>query len=100
MIGTKIFLREKIVSFISSIIPITILGSLTRTKLIIPYYHIISDEKVLHIYHLYKYKNKNQFIKDIDFIQKNYHPISLYDLLHSLRNGSTLTKNSFLLTFA
>jgi len=99
MLKIKNISRGQIVSWIFSKIPISILGGLTRTNLIIPYYHVVSDEKILHVYHLYKYKNRSQFIEDLDFLQKKYSPITLHDLLNSIKTESPLPKNSFLLTF-
>lgn len=72
---------------------------MTQTNLIIPYYHIVSDNEVLHVKHLYEYKNIKQFTDDIDFLLKNYSPISLRDFLANLDNDLPLPKNAFLLTF-
>lgn len=64
-----------------------------------PYYHIISEEEVPHIKHLHPYKNIKEFEKDIDFLLRNYSPISLSGILDSIKNNQFLPKNSFLLTF-
>jgi peptidoglycan/xylan/chitin deacetylase (PgdA/CDA1 family) len=59
----------------------------------------VSDEDVLHIKHLYKYKNIIQFKNDLDFILKKFLPISLNDFLNYLKNDKQLPKKAFLLTF-
>ena len=92
-------LKQKIVSHIFSKIPLSLLGKLAQIKLIIPYYHMVSDEEVLHIKHLYDYKNVKQFKDDIDFLLKNYAPISLSDVLDCLKNGCSLPDMYFLLSF-
>lgn len=97
MIGR--FIKHKNISFIFSKIPFFILEKLTKTDLIVPYYHMISDDDVLHIKHLYSFKNIEQFRNDIDFLLKHYSPIGLLDLLDFLQMGSSIPKRSFLLTF-
>ncbi|MCG2777798.1 MAG: polysaccharide deacetylase family protein [Desulfobacterales bacterium] len=92
-------IKQKIISRIFSIIPFSILGKITQTNLIIPYYHVISDDEVLHIKHLYAYKNIKQFKDDIEFLLKNYTPIDLFDLLNFLKTGQSLPEKAFLLTF-
>lgn len=77
----------------------SVLGKLTKTKLIIPYYHIISDEDILHVKHLYKYKTVQEFKEDIDFLLKNYSPIGLPDILDFIKSDRPLPHNVFLLTF-
>jgi len=92
-------LKQDIGSLIFSKIPVSVLGKLTRTNLIIPYYHLVSNEDVLHVKHLYSYKNVNQFINDLDFIIKNYVPVTLNDVLDFIKNGRSFPRRSFLLTF-
>ena len=60
---------------------------------------MVSDDEVLHIKHLYGYKNIKQFEDDIDYILKQTSPISLFDLLDFLKTGRPLPKKAFLLTF-
>lgn len=64
-----------------------------------PYHHIVSDDEVLHIQYLYKYKNTSQFKNDLDYLLKNFKPISVQDLVDSIKIKSTIPPNSFLLTF-
>ncbi len=91
--------KQEIVSYFFSKIPSAVLGKLTRTKLLIPYYHLISDDRVIHVQHLYKYKNIKQFECDMDYLLQNYRSISLFDLLDFLKNGRSIPDNAFLLTF-
>lgn len=91
--------KQRIISNIFSKVPFNILESLTRTNQIFPYYHVVSDFEILHIKHLYKFKNIKQFKEDIDFLLKRYTPIGLFDLLDGIKNKRTLPKNTFLLSF-
>lgn len=80
-------------------IPIGLLQRITRIGLIIPFYHMVSNEPVLHIKHLYRYKNIKEFKNDLDFLLKCYSPIAMQDLLDFLKKDCQLPKNCFLLTF-
>ena len=90
---------EKIASRLFSKIPVSIWGKLTGTRLLLPYYHVVSDEDILHVKHLFKYKTISQFTEDVEFLCKYYLPIGLPELLNHLRNGRPLPAKAFLLTF-
>lgn len=74
-------------------------GRLMQTNLIIPYYHLVSDDEILHIKHLYKYKNIRQFKEDLNFLLQNYIPVSLFDAINFLKNNKPLPEKAILLTF-
>lgn len=78
---------------------ITALEALSDTTLFLPYYHVVSDEVLPHISHLYPYKNKRQFIADLDFLARRYHPISLEDLIDAVKSRKVLKKGTFIITF-
>jgi len=65
-----------------------------KKQTIFPYYHLVSDTKVNHVDNLYLYKNKSQFIKDIEFFKKNFKLIDPENILVEKEN-----QNMFLLTF-
>lgn len=79
--------------------PYIIYANLSSQPLIIPYYHMVSDDEVLHIKHLYPHKTIKQFIADIDFILKHFNPIHLNDLLAFLKQDNILPPQALLLTF-
>jgi peptidoglycan/xylan/chitin deacetylase (PgdA/CDA1 family) len=60
---------------------------------------MISDDKPLHIKHLYGHKNIRQFNNDLDFLLTNFSPINLEDILNFLKRDQLLPKNPILLTF-
>ncbi len=95
----KVPIKQKLTSLIFSKIPFSILSKLTQTNLILPYYHMVSNEEVLHVKYLYGYKKVKQFKDDLDFLLKNYLPISLHDLIDILKTGRTFPEKTFLLTF-
>lgn len=98
-LSPRILIRQRIVSSIVSKIPSSLLGWITRTSLIIPYYHMVSDDEVLHTKHLYLHKNIKQFKDDLDFLLKNFVPINLSDLMDFLKHDRALSDRAFLLTF-
>ncbi|CAM3395749.1 NodB-like y domain-containing protein [Flavobacterium longum] len=58
------------------------------------YYHLVRNNKVPHIEHLYAYKNVAQFVADVDFLKANYRATTPAEL----RDGRA-GKNVFLLSF-
>lgn len=69
------------------------------TTLLIPYYHVVSDEDIIHVKHLYEYKTIKEFREDLDYLLCNYSAIGLLELLEQLKSGSPFTRKVFLLTF-
>jgi len=78
---------------------ITIAETISEINPLIPYYHVVSNEELPHIRHLHPYKNASQFLKDIDYLGKNFGPIELSDLLDFIKKGKKLKKRSLFITF-
>ena len=97
MIGEIV--TKEMVTRVFSKIPLPILASLTRAAMVIPYYHVVSDEAVVHVKHLYKYKTISQFRNDLDCLLRYYAPIGLFDILAHIKAGRQFPEKSFLLTF-
>ena len=72
---------------------------LSGQKLVMPFYHTISDRSLPHIRHLYPIKSVEHFTKDLDFLLSNYNPISYADLQELNAKGEEPSKPSFLLSF-
>lgn len=69
-------------------------------KNIFPFYHTISDQRLIHIDQLYPLKSIDQFQRELDFFQKNYTNISLIDLVNLFKkNGFIPQENYFHLSF-
>src|SRR2546422_5676767 len=79
--------------------PLSLLRRLTGTNLIIPYYHIVSDEEILHVKHLYQYKTTTEFKEDLDFLLKNYLPVGLPSFLIHIKTVLLYPEGVSLLTF-
>jgi peptidoglycan/xylan/chitin deacetylase (PgdA/CDA1 family) len=83
----------------AQMLPLNGLIRVTGKRIIFPFYHLVSDEEVPHIKHLYKIRTSKEFIKDLDFLLKHYKPISIDDYLESLKNKNPLPDKCFLLSF-
>ncbi len=74
-------------------------GSFAGPAPLIPYYHVVSDERLIHICHLHPYKTERQFADDIDFLCRRRRPLSLEDLMDVARRGKPLKRGGFIVTF-
>ena len=90
---------SKLLDIVSDALPISVAEHISKIAPLIPFYHMVSDEKLIHVCHLYSYKNEAQFTSDIEFLCGRYQPISLADLIDSVRHDRKLRNGSFLLTF-
>lgn len=82
-----------------SLLPPAIVKKLSRVKTLLPYHHVVSDKELLHIKHLYAYKNTKQFRHDIEFLSKHFTPVSVEEVAEAMEKGKSLKEGSFLLTF-
>jgi len=80
-------------------VPLQLLISLCRQKVIVPVYHTVSDEKSIHIRHLYSVRTIRQFKKDLDFLLREYHPMDIKALLQYAVSGRQPERQGFILTF-
>ncbi|MCX6247551.1 MAG: polysaccharide deacetylase family protein [Bacteroidetes bacterium] len=84
---------------LAQILPLNGLIRVTGKRIIFPFYHLVSDEEVPHIKHLYPVRRTKEFRKDLDLFLKHYQPVGIQDLLDSVKNDKPIPGNSFLLSF-
>jgi len=84
---------------LAQLLPLNVLIRITGKRIIFPFYHLVSDEDVPHVKHLYTVRTTREFIHDLDFLLKHYKPIGITDLLDSVNNGRPLQGNCFFLSF-
>ena len=84
---------------LAKIFPLNWLITVTGRNIIFPFYHLVSDEDVPHVKHLYPVRSTREFILDLDYLLKHYKPIGIKDLLDSVNNGRPLKDNCFFLSF-
>jgi Predicted xylanase/chitin deacetylase len=82
-----------------SLLPPAFVKKLSRVKTLLPYHHVVSNNELLHIKHLYAYKNVKQFKEDIDFLVRHFTPVSVEEVADAMESGKPLRQGSFLLTF-
>jgi peptidoglycan/xylan/chitin deacetylase (PgdA/CDA1 family) len=91
--------RNRILPTLVSSVPFPVSLPTLGIPLVIPYYHMVCDEQVPHVKHLYRYRDVRQFTKDLDFFLSHYEPVTLEDLFQHLNGNRSLPKRSLLLTF-
>lgn len=82
-----------------SAVPMSILKKVMPATTLLPYHHTVSNEDLIHIKHLYNYKNVAQFTTDLEYLLKHFTPASPGDLLDAMKRGISMPANSFLLSF-
>src|SRR5262245_15079392 len=91
--------KDRLIPGLAACVPLSVWQRLVGVDLLLPYYHIVSDEEVPHIRHLYAYRNLRDFQRDLDFFLSHYQPVGLSDLVDHLTGVKVLPRNSFHLTF-
>ena len=84
---------------ICSLFPAQVLKQFSGATTLFPYHHIVSDEDVKHIKHLYEYKNVRQFTTDLEYLLRHYKPAAVSDIIRNMSSKKKLPENTFLLTF-
>lgn len=69
----------------------------SEVRLIIPFYHAISDDYLAHISPLYPVRTVSEFKRDLDFYQENFELCSVADLYEQPSNKNA--KPKFILSF-
>jgi peptidoglycan/xylan/chitin deacetylase (PgdA/CDA1 family) len=95
----KRYIKQEVLSRAFARVPRRYLDKLSPTGLIIPYYHIISDDKVVHVWNLYPYKGTREFTEDLEYLLGHYAPIGLQDVLETVESNGGFSRRSFHLTF-
>ncbi|MGB0886990.1 MAG: polysaccharide deacetylase family protein [Vicingaceae bacterium] len=68
-------------------------------RVLLPFYHAVSDENPIHIKNLYEPRGVEEFKNDLDFLLKHYQSISLQELIEINKSAKPIPKNCFHLTF-
>src|SRR5579872_2930270 len=82
-----------------SLLPAGLLKKIVQPGTLFPYHHLVDDGDVLHVKHLYTYKNRKQFQEDLDHLLKHLQPVSAEAVAAAVLGGRSLPRNAFLLTF-
>ena len=68
-------------------------------RVILPFYHVVSDIEKPHYKNLYPIKSVSEFEEDLDFLLKYFKPISLSELIELVESGKKSKEKVFHLTF-
>ncbi len=72
---------------------------LTGQKLLLPFYHCVSDKIPLHLKYLYPPRKIITFKKDLAYLLKHYQPVDLQELIKLKKENKPPKKKCFHLTF-
>jgi peptidoglycan/xylan/chitin deacetylase (PgdA/CDA1 family) len=91
--------KNTVVPAVFARLPRSLLLKLAGVNPAVVYYHVVSDEAVAHVKHLYRFRNVAEFKDDLDTFARMYRPISLAELLEAVKEGKALPTNAVLVTF-
>jgi peptidoglycan/xylan/chitin deacetylase (PgdA/CDA1 family) len=92
-------LKNRFGPSICSWIPLDFWHWLVEVGILLPYYHMVSDQEVPHISGIFKCRSVRQFKADMEFFARFYTPVSLQDVICHLDGSGRLPKRCFLPTF-
>lgn len=92
-------LVKNILGIFFSVVPVKQLIRLTGQKIVLPFYHTVSDESLPHIRHLYSIRSVKKFSEDLDFFLRHYKPVSLSELLEFVKGSEKMNKPVVALSF-
>jgi len=92
-------LRRSVFMRSVKLIPRTVLERLTETLFVPLIYHVVSDERLPHVDHIYRYRNSDAFSDDLDYFLRRYRVLSLQDIIDTINNNRPIEEPSFLVTF-
>jgi peptidoglycan/xylan/chitin deacetylase (PgdA/CDA1 family) len=88
------FLRK-----VATSLPFSVYRLFVRRNVLGFYYHVVSDEPLPHVRHLYSYKSLRMFEDDLAYLTKHYQLITYEQLAAHCADGQRLKSRSVLLTF-
>jgi peptidoglycan/xylan/chitin deacetylase (PgdA/CDA1 family) len=89
----------KYLSAASKVISTRLLIASTHQKLVLPFYHAVSDQKLPHIDHLYRVKTTKEFIDDLEFLLRYFTPVDVFQIRNITSESKKSCKPAFLLSF-
>jgi peptidoglycan/xylan/chitin deacetylase (PgdA/CDA1 family) len=92
-------LLKKTVSVISPLFSIHSLIKISGQGLILPFYHVVSDNDLPHVKHLYPVTSVKRFNEDIDFFVTNYKATNFEHLIKCVNNERLRKEKVFFLSF-
>jgi len=72
---------------------------LSGVSLVVPYYHMVSDNHLPHVSNLYGFRTIAGFTSDVEFFARHFEPLTLNDIVDALNGTRTLPPACFHMTF-
>ncbi len=82
-----------------SILPTKLVRKLSGSQPLLPYHHVVSDDHLKHIIHIYPYKNVRQFTTDLDHLLYHLKPVSVEQVVDHFHYGKKISSGGFLFSF-
>jgi peptidoglycan/xylan/chitin deacetylase (PgdA/CDA1 family) len=80
-------------------IPLEWVRPLSGVTLVVPFYHMVSDDHVPHVSNLYRFRSVAEFKADVEYLARRFTPVSLQDIVDALNGIRALPPSCFHLTF-
>ncbi len=75
-----------LLSIFVKILPLKFLIRISGKKIVLPFYHTVSDIKLPHVYNLYPVRSIEQFQNDVKVLLEYFIPVNIQDI-ESVKNG-------------
>lgn len=83
----------------AGVLPVSFWENLSGIHLLLPYYHLVTDDPAPHVRPLYRFRSTREFRADVECLLRRWRPLDLPDLLAWLRHGDPQPPRGFLITF-
>jgi len=93
------FFKQNVGPFLCSFIPLDIWHRLEKIELIVPHWHLASDQDLPHVTGLYRYRRCREFAEDVDYFLRHYKSVSMGDVIGYLNGVGEFPKRCVLFTF-
>jgi peptidoglycan/xylan/chitin deacetylase (PgdA/CDA1 family) len=88
-----------IAKFAGLFFPTSLLVKRVKPNVIVPFYHLISDQNPIHLKHLYPIVTTKQFNSHLDYLLRHFTPIGSIDIRKVLNGEISTPKPALHLTF-
>lgn len=72
---------------------------MTSRKILLPFYHAVSDDFLPHVAHLYPIRDRATFIQDLDYLCKYYTPVAVDEISEIVNEQKHINRPVFHLSF-
>jgi peptidoglycan/xylan/chitin deacetylase (PgdA/CDA1 family) len=90
---------KRIISSLTGFLPVEKIISANERRLILPFWHAVSDAPLPHLSQLYRVPTISEFERDLDFLLLNYKPASIDDIFRHATSREKPEKNLFFPSF-